>query len=60
MNVNACLPAGRAPGFPPSEMTLVRPDLEYDNEENKLKDEQEELVRRIPLLHKTDVINAGI
>jgi hypothetical protein len=38
----------------------VEKNLEYDNEENKLKAEREELTRRIPLLHKADVIDASM
>lgn len=35
-------------------------NLDYDNEVNRLKAERQELAKRIPLLHKSDVINASV
>lgn len=38
----------------------IEKNLEYDNEENKLKAERADLTKRIPLLHKTEVVDASI
>jgi site-specific DNA recombinase len=38
----------------------IEKNLEYDNEENKLKAERSDLTRRIPLLHKTEIVDASI
>lgn len=35
-------------------------NLDYDNEINKLEADRQDLAQRIPLLHKTDVINASV
>ncbi len=38
----------------------IEKNLEYDNEENKLKAERDDLTKRIPLLHKTEVVDASV
>ncbi len=38
----------------------VEKSLGYDNEINKLKMERKELIKQIPLLHKTEVVNTSI
>lgn len=38
----------------------IEKNLEYDNEENKLKAERTDLTKRIPLLHKTEVVDTSI
>ena len=38
----------------------IEKNLEYDNEENILKGEKTDLIRRIPLLHKTEVVDSSI
>ncbi|MEK7500366.1 MAG: hypothetical protein AAB649_07250 [Patescibacteria group bacterium] len=38
----------------------INKNLEYDNETNRLKIEKVELIKRIPLLHKKEVIDTSI
>jgi hypothetical protein len=43
-----------------NQRDYIEKNLEYDNEENKLKAERADLTGRIPLLHKTEVVDASI